>query len=91
MCKYAVKKLPYLLRYLPYQYQTQKSLGKAILENVGTLESVLDCYKNLVMSNKTGDNYTHNNSFLNIIRLKKYVIKQLVDVFYTILFLMNIN
>ena len=52
MCKYAVKKLPYLLRYVPDQYKTQQMCNKTILENVGTLKSVPDCYKNQEMCNK---------------------------------------
>ena len=43
MCKHAVKKLPYLLRHVPDQYKNQKMCDKAILENGGTLKSVLDC------------------------------------------------
>ena len=42
MCKHAVKKLLYLLRYVPDQYKTQQMCDKAILENGGTLESVPD-------------------------------------------------
>ena len=38
MCKHAVKKLPFLIRYVPDQYKTQ--CDKAILENGGTLKSV---------------------------------------------------
>ena len=45
MCKHAVKKLPYLLRYVPDQYKTQKMCDKSILENVGTLKTAPDCYK----------------------------------------------
>ena len=33
MCKHAVKKLPYLLRYAPDQSKTQQLRDKAILEN----------------------------------------------------------
>ena len=42
-CKHAVKKLPYLLRYVPDQYKAQQMYYKAILEDVGTLKSVPDC------------------------------------------------
>ena len=42
MCKHAVEKLPYLLRYVPDRYKTQQMWGKAILENNGTLKSVPD-------------------------------------------------
>ena len=40
MCKHAVKKLPYVLRYVPDQYGTQQMWDKAILENGRTLKSV---------------------------------------------------
>ena len=46
MCKYAVKKLPYLLLYVPDRYNTQHMCDKASLENAGTLRSVPCCYKN---------------------------------------------
>ena len=46
MCKHTVKKLPYLLRHVPNQCETQKMYDKAILENGGTLKSVPNCYKN---------------------------------------------
>ena len=42
MCKNAVKKLPYLLKYVPDQYETQQMCGKAILKNGGTLKTVPD-------------------------------------------------
>ena len=48
MWKYAVKKLPYLLRYVPDWSKTQQMCVKAILENGGTLKSVLECYKKLI-------------------------------------------
>ena len=57
MCKHAVKKLPYLLRYVPDQYKTQQICDKATLKHALTLESVTDCYKNQEMCNKAVDNY----------------------------------
>ena len=36
LCKHAVKKLPYLLRYVPDRYKTQQICNKVILENGGT-------------------------------------------------------
>ena len=59
MYKHAVKKLPYLLRYVPDQYKNQKMCDKAVLGNGGTLNSVADCYKNHEMFNKVIDNYRH--------------------------------
>ena len=55
MYKHAVKKIPYLLRYVPDQYKTQQICEKAILENGGTLKSVPDCYKNQEICNKAVD------------------------------------
>ena len=57
MCKHAVKKLPYPLRYVTDQYKTQQMCDKAILENGGTLKSIPDCYKNEEVCNKAVDNY----------------------------------
>ena len=51
-CKHAVKKVSYLLRYIPYQYKTQQICDKAILENGGTLKSAPYSYKNQEMCNK---------------------------------------
>ena len=55
MYKHTVKKLSYLLRYVPDQYKTQQMCYKAILENGGTLESVPDCCKNQEMCNRAVD------------------------------------
>ena len=35
MCKHAVKKLPYLLRYIPDRYKIPQMCDKAILKNGG--------------------------------------------------------
>ena len=40
MCNYAVKKLPFVIRYVPVRYKTKKMCNKSILENGGTPESV---------------------------------------------------
>ena len=40
MCKHAVKKLLFIIRYVPDQYKTQQMCDKSILENGGTLEAV---------------------------------------------------
>ena len=37
MCKHAVKKLPFVIRYVPDQYKTQQMCDQAILENYWTL------------------------------------------------------
>ena len=59
MCKHAVKKFLYLLRYVPDKYKTQQMCDKAILENVGPLKSVPDCYKSQEIRNKAVENYSH--------------------------------
>ena len=46
MSKHAVKKLPFLIKYVPDQNKTQQMCDKVILENGETLKSVPDCYKN---------------------------------------------
>ena len=37
--------MPFVTKYVPYQYETKQIFDKAIVKN-GTLESVPDCYKN---------------------------------------------
>ena len=64
MCKYAVEKLPCLLRYVLDKYKTQQMCDKSILENGGTLKSVPDCYKNQKMCDKAVDNYPHALEFV---------------------------
>ena len=59
MFKHAVKKLPFVKRYVSDQYKTQQMCDKAILENGETLESVSDCYKNQKMCHKAVENYSH--------------------------------
>ena len=59
MCKHAIKKLPYLLRYVPYQYKTYQICDKTILENAGRLKYVPDCYNNQEMCNRAVENYPH--------------------------------
>ena len=43
--KHAVKRLPFLIRYVPDQYKTQEMCDKAVLENSETFRSVPDCNK----------------------------------------------
>ena len=47
MCKHEVKNLPYLLRYIPDQYEFKQMCDKAIVENENseTLKYFPDCYK----------------------------------------------
>ena len=52
MCKQAVTKLPFVIRYDLCRYKTQRMCDTTILEKDGTLESVPACYKNQEMCNK---------------------------------------
>ena len=54
-----LKKLPYLLRYIPDQYKTQQINDKVILENL-----FLTAKKNQQMSNKAVKNYPHALEFV---------------------------
>ena len=82
MCRHAVKKLPYLLRFLPDRYKTQQMFDKVVLENDETLKSVPDCNKNQEMCNKAVDNYPHALEFVpECYKTKKFVIKLLILIF----------
>ena len=52
MRKHAVKKLPFVIRYVHDQYKTQLTCDKAILENDGALKSDPHPYKNQQMCEK---------------------------------------
>ena len=45
MCKHVIRKLPYLLRYVPNRYKTQRRSDKAILENGGNKSLFLTATK----------------------------------------------
>ena len=62
MCNHSVKKLPFVIRYVPDRCKAHQMCDKAILENGGTLKSVLRCYKNQ-MCNQAIDNYGHALEF----------------------------
>ena len=64
MWKHAVKKLPFLIRYVPDQYKYQQMCD--ILESVGTLKSVPDHYKNHEMCNEAVDDYPHALEFVPV-------------------------
>ena len=63
-CKYSVKKIPFVIRYVSDQYRTQKMWDKAILEHGETLKSIRNCYKNQKMCNKAVDNYARAIEFV---------------------------
>ena len=45
LCKHAVKKLPFVIKYGPDCYETKDICDRAILENGGMLAFSPDCYK----------------------------------------------
>ena len=45
MCKNVVKKMPFIIRYVPDWYETQEVCDKVILENGRRLMFAPDCYK----------------------------------------------
>ena len=80
MCKHAVRKLPFLIRYVPDQLKTQQMYDKAILENDGTLMSVPECYKNQQLCDKAVEKYLYVLEFVPECSKtpNKYVIKMLI-------------
>ena len=70
MCKCAVTKLPYLLRYVPDQRKTQQMCDKAISENGGTLFLTTTKIKKYVIKQLI-ITLMRQNLFLKAIRLKK--------------------
>ena len=79
MCNHVVKKLPFLIRYVP-----QQMCDEAILENGGTLNSIPDYYTIQEMCNKAVDNYPHALKFVPeffkaqkcVIRLFRHILLQ---------------
>ena len=59
MCKNAVKKLLFVIRYVRDRYKTQEIYDKVIAENGGMLKFVPDCYKNEQLCNKAVGSYTY--------------------------------
>ena len=72
--KHAVKKLPFVIRYVHDWCKTQQICDKAILENCKTLESVVpDCYKSCCMQLRFSFNVvkaTLKSLSLNLLRLR---------------------
>ena len=63
MLRFAVKKLPFVIRYVPDQSKVQEMCDKSNLQNNGTLMSVPDCFKNK-MCNQAVANYVHALEFV---------------------------
>ena len=59
-----LKKLLFVIRYVPDQYKTKKMCNRAILENSGILESASLQYKTQEMCYKTVDDYARALEFV---------------------------
>ena len=60
-----LKKLSFVIRYVPDLYKTKQICDKAILENGGTLKFIPDCYKNKKMCDKAVESYPHVIEFIS--------------------------
>ena len=59
MCKHAVNKLPFLIKYVPDRCKTQQICYKVILRNDGMLMFIPDRYKDQNIYNRAVNNYPH--------------------------------
>ena len=81
MCKNAVKKLPFIIRCVSDQYKTQEMCEMCdtiILQNVGTLMFISDCYKNKIIFNK---GHWHLCSFIRVCPWIKKMYNKAVDTY----------
>ena len=69
MCKHAVKKLPYLLRYVLDRYKTQQMCHKEIIENGTTLKFQTATKIKKYVIKQLIITLMHDKSLLNTIRL----------------------
>ena len=82
MCKHTVRMLPFLIKYLPDQYKTQRMSDKIILDE-GMLMFIPDCYKDQKVAIRpkkcwiklSGLIVLQYHLFLTSLRLGKCVIK----------------
>ena len=91
MCKDAVKKLPYLLRYVPVQYKPQQMSDKAADDYSHALEFVPECYKTQKMCDKAVDTHTITVKYVPECYKTQEMCKMFMDFFYLILFLINMK
>ena len=62
--KHAVKILPFVIKYVPDQYNTQEICDKAVDKYAHALEFVPDCIKTQKMSNKAANTYFSTVQFV---------------------------
>ena len=64
MSKNAIKKLPFVIMFVPDWYKTWEICDKVILENGGMLKCVPDCCKSQKLCDKAVDYYSHVLEFV---------------------------
>ena len=57
MCKNAVEKFTFVIKYVPDQCKTKEIYEKVVIENCGMLGLITDCYKNQKMCDKAVGTY----------------------------------
>ena len=73
-CKYAVKKIPFLIRYVPDQYKTQQMSDKAVDTDLSATQFVPECYKTQEMCYKgVHRGFLYFILFLIYLKPKKHV------------------
>ena len=88
MCSNAVRKLPFVLRYVPDQDKTQEMCHKIIVEDGGPLEFCPDCYNNQKMHNRAVDNYTHALEFVPNCYKTQKMCNRVVDTYVLLCFIL---
>ena len=72
MIDHALKKLPYIIKYVPDRYKTQWMCDNVFLENGEMLMFIPNSYKNKKMCNKAVGDYAHAlRSFLDCYNTQK--------------------
>ena len=56
-CKHVLKKLPYLLRYVPDRYKTEQMYSKAVHTYFSTINSVLERFMTQEICDQVADVY----------------------------------
>ena len=87
MCKHPAKKLTFVIRCIFVRYKIQQICDKAVDNYANELEFVHDCYKTHKYVTKLSILiHLQYYLFLNTIRLKKFLIKLSIPVFFFISF-----
>ena len=81
MCKHAVKKLPFIIKYVPDRHKTQQMRDKAVHNYAHVLKLIPNCYKTQKMCGKAVNTYPSTIQFVSECMSNFCVIKLLIDVF----------